>query len=233
MTAPDCPDPAGCPVPDAPARIPAARVRLHTWPAHSRFHRAYDTRWGRNAFNRGRGDTRFAPLVDDGRAVPSMHGAESEAAALLETVFHDLSAGTGRAIYERTLVTTGLVTLETPVALPLVDLRGERLSALGLRRDQLLTTAAEHYPCTRAWAARLRQVRVRGVAPAGLIWHSRQAELADVGEVAVVVLYGDRAPSAAGAYPVLGRGVSSLVEGPGRVLVEEIADRLDALVVPR
>jgi hypothetical protein len=45
----------------------------------------------------------------------------------------------------------------------------------------------------------------------------------------VMILFGDRAPH---DYRLVGPGVRNLVEGIGALLVEEIAETLDALVEP-
>ncbi len=44
-----------------------------------------------------------------------------------------------------------------------------------------------------------------------------------------MLLFGDRAPT---DYRLVGPGVRNLVEGAGAVLVEEIAETLDALIEP-
>lgn len=230
MTAPLCPSPASCPVPD-PAAFDVSRARLVTWPAGQMFHRVYDTTWGRDAFNPGKGSARFSPLVSKATPIPALYGADTREAALLESVFHDV--GHGGIVYERTLLGLGLVTLRTTVDLTLVDMRDVALAEYGLSRDQLITTPASHYPCTREWGLRLRDARSpSGAVPAGLAWYSRQAEINGVGDVLTVVLYGDRAPSDPGSYEVVAPGVASLVAGPGRVILDEVADSLDVIVEP-
>ena len=65
----------------------------------------------------------------------------------------------------------------------------------------------------------------------GLIWHSRQAELADQDPVEVMVLYGGpRFSSPRGSWRLFGPGASSLFDGPGRLLVDEIAESLSAVI---
>lgn len=66
-----------------------------------------------------------------------------------------------------------------------------------------------------------------------LIWHSRQTELADLPPAEVVVLFGGgRYPDGRGAWHRVGPGSRNLYEGPGRLLVDEVAELLDAGVQP-
>jgi hypothetical protein len=126
-----------------------------------------------------------------------------------------------------------LAHLACPRTLHLVDLRDDALAALGLERPQLIATEAEHYPCTQQWAAWLHAQRIGGRRPAGIVWHSRQAELHPTCPPReVFVLFGDRAPSAPGDYPLVGPGVRNLLEGHGRTRVEELVEGLDAVIVP-
>lgn len=159
-----------------------------------------------------------------------MYGADTEVATLLETVFHDV--GFGGVIFERSLVDRGLVMLSSLVDLPLLDLRDDRLPALGLTRGQLVTTPAEHHACTREWVRLFREVSLAGVTPAGLLWHSRQADLAGGQPADVFMLFGDRAPSTRGAYRVHHPGVTNLVSGAGRVHIEQITEWLDVVIEP-
>jgi hypothetical protein len=65
----------------------------------------------------------------------------------------------------------------------------------------------------------------------GLIWHSRQAELAGHPPAEAVVLFGEpRYTQVRGSWRMFGPGASSLFDGPGRLLVEEIAESLSAVI---
>lgn len=225
----DCPDPDGCPVATALPRLRCTVVR-----AGSPFYRVYDATWGYDEHNPGYGDARFSPIDDPATAdrLPSMYLAATPPAALLETVFHDVHHHVGgRIIYERNLRGKLLAHLRVPTDVALGDLRDPELMRLSLSRSQVVSSPAEHYPCTRRLAvAALHQPR-RGRAFAGLIWHSRQAELAGTGPVEVVLLFGEpRYPAGRGSWPLFGPGASSLYDGPGRLLVDEIAEALNAVV---
>jgi hypothetical protein len=198
------------------------------WPAGRPFHRVYRLRHGVDEFNPGVGDTRFAPLIADA-PVPTMYGGEDETVALLESVFHDVTLGADRIIYHAMLRERGLAHLAASRGLRLIDLRDEALASLGLSRPQIVTSGPDHYSCTRQWSRWLYMQRPSGEAPDGVMWHSRQAELTGHDRRAVMFLFGDRAPS---HYRLVGPGVRNLVEGVGAVLVEEIAESLDALVEP-
>lgn len=232
MTAPDCPVPPACPVPDPPGPVDARRLRTTSWPAGRPFFRVHEHRFGYDTFNPGRGESRFAPIADPD-PVPTLYAGADEAVSLVESVFHDLSAtDVVRTVVESTLRHRGLAHMVATRPLLLLDLRDPALDALGLARSQLVTTSAEHYQCTREWGRWLHARRPGGRRPDGLLWHSRQAELTGRPAGEVLVLWGDRAPTGPGDYRLVGPGVRNLVEGPGRVLVEQIAEELQAVVEP-
>ena len=126
--------------------------------------------------------------------------------------------------------------------MPLIDLPDEGLHRVGLARAQLVATTPQHFPCTREWAATLHRRLVGGVAPAGLLCRSRVAELAEADSL----LFGDLLPRASDACVLFGDRVSTepavwqpgdphyddLSAGDGRLLAEQIADQLGAVIVP-
>lgn len=174
MTAPTCPFPRACPVP-SPDPKDLSKLPLVTMGQSWMFHTCYSHSFGVGFNSSGKGDTRFAPLSDKSRSVvvPTMYGASSQTAALLETIFHDIHSKSSRTIYAASLLQRGLIAMTAPADLPLVDLRDSELSKIGLARDQIVSTTAAHYPCTREWAAALYESRFHGVAAAGILWQSR------------------------------------------------------------
>jgi hypothetical protein len=224
----DCPDPGGCPVAQTLPRLRATALGEDT-----RLYRVYNATWGYDEHNPGYGDARFSPVDDPaiGERLPSMYLAATRTAALLETVFHDVHHKSSRTIYERDLRGKLLAHVRVPAVAALGDLRDPELKRLGLERGEVVSSPAEHYPCTRRLAiAALGQPR-RSHALQGLIWHSRQAELAGTVPAEVVVLYGEpRYRSGRGSWSLFGSGASTLYEGPGRLLVEEIAESLEAVI---
>lgn len=222
-------------MPDPPGGLGPSDLRLTLLPTNASVCRGYELKWGYDSFNPGFGDTRFAPIASEtGEKVPSLYGGVEDIVVLLETVFHDVHHSvTDRVIYEAVLRNWALAFVRLPRELTVVDLRDDALAALGIARDALVATTAEHYPCTRAWATWLHDLSVGGRRAEGILWHSRQAELHQRdGRREVFVLWGDRAPSGPGAYPLTGPGVRNLTEGPGRVLLEQLAEELDATIVP-
>lgn len=197
--------------------------------------RAYELKFGYGSFNPGFGDTRFAPLTTGGgAAIPTLYGGVDDESVLLETVFHEVHhIVADRVIYEAVVRQWGLACIRLPRELTLVDLRDDALEALGITRDELVATTAEHYPCTRAWGLWLHEHPIDGLAAEGILWHSRQSELRTPGtRREVFVLWGDRAPSEPDAYELTGPGVRNLVEGPGRVLLDRLAEDLAASIEP-
>jgi hypothetical protein len=197
----------------------------------STWYRVYDATWGYDEHNPGYGDARFSPIDDpvSGSRLPSMYLAATREAALLETVFHDVHQCSDRTIYERDLRGKLLAHVRVPAPAVLADLRDRELRRFRIEREQLVSGTAEHYPCTRR-AAICALEQNAGVH--GLIWHSRQAELAGQPAQEVVVLFGEpRYSTRRGTWTLFGPGASSLCDGPGRLMVEEIAERVfDAVI---
>jgi hypothetical protein len=235
MPSADCPEPADCPVPAAPGARRADDFRSTVLPANAVVCRGFEFKWGYDSFNPGFGDTRFAPISTDASdRVPTLYGGVDDVSVLLETVLHDVHHDIpDRIIYEAIVRKWGLAFVRLPRDIVVVDLRDEALAALGFSRKDLITTTAEHYCCTREWAQWLYGQRIDGVATSGLLWHSRQAELHQPTiRREVFVLWGDRAPSGPGDYPLTGPGVRNLTEGAGRILLDQLAEDLDARVEP-
>jgi hypothetical protein len=226
----DCPDPEGCMV--APTLPQLHVVSLGEGTA---WYRVYNTTWGYDEHNPGYGDARFSPIDDPvtHKRLPCMYLAANPTAALLETLFHDVYHDSSRTMYERHLRGKLLAHVRVPAGAVLGDLRDPELDRMNLRRNAIVSSPAEHYPCTRRLAvAALGQPHNEGTLQ-GLIWCSRQAELVDEEPVEVVVLFGGRRYSSRrGSWHLFGPGAQNLYEGPGRLLVDEIAERLDAVIQP-
>lgn len=243
MTAPGCLDPASCQVPN-PGDVDLRRLRLARLPADLVFHTAYRRAHWPALFNpSAAGNARFSPLVVGAATVPTLYGAATQTVALLESCFHGVHELATKTVSEPLdLAPRGLVALNTPALLPLIDLRNDALERLGLTRAQLIATTPEHYDCTREWAVALHHRRVGGVAPAGLLWQSRIAELAQadsllLGDLLTVasevfVLFGDRVPPDPVAWHPGDPHYDDLTNGDGRLLAEQIAEQLGAVIVP-
>ncbi len=232
MTAPyppqviTCPNPSGCRV--ATTLPPLQTVTLT---AGTLLYRVYDGTWGYDEHNPGKGDTRFAPIDDPEtkKRLPNMYLGETPTTVLLESVFHDVHEDGSNVIYEQHLSQKLLAHVQVPVDATLGDLRDSQLSALGLQRHQVVSSPAEHYPCTRRLAV-IALAQPHNPPLQGLVWHSRQAELARKPPQEVIVLFGDRYPSKRGQWQRIGPGSQNLYQGPGRVLVDAIAVELEAVI---
>jgi len=224
-----CPDPPGCPVRPA---LPLAELRVVVLDGGVPLFRCYDGTYGYDETNPGYGDARFSPFDDaTGARVPVLYAAQTPAAALLETVFHDVHHDAARVIYGACLVEQLLAHVALPAPLTVVDLRDPELARLAITRAELVSTPAEHYPCTRRLARAVHGARIgHTVRAQGLLWHSRQAELAG-GVAEVLVVFGDRYTTTRGSWPRRPPGSQNLWEGPGREQIDEIAEQLDAVVV--
>lgn len=218
-----CPHPDGCPV--LPVRdLDTRRHRIEEGRA---LFRCYDARWGYAQPNPGGEGTRFAPFdaLETGQRVPTMYLAATDTAALLETVFHEVHHEASRIVYEVQLLGRLVAKVAVPDELDLVDLRDDELTRLGVRRGELVSSPAEHYPCTCRWAQRLHDGGAHG-----MIWHSRQAELAGKEPVEVLVVFCDRYGPGRGPWQLTPPGLRTLYDGAGRDRVDEIALELGAEV---
>lgn len=238
MSAPGCADPDGCPVPD-PSQVDLRRLTSTVLPSGTPLRRGHRSRHdpadpvpATDGLPDARRMTRFAPVPGAAHA----YVARREIAALLESTLHDVVAGYPRIRWPQ-LVGWSLshVTLRRDVRL--IDLRDEALAALGLERRQLVATDPGHYPCTRVWAERLHGRHVGGQPTAGLLWHSRQAEIhADQGirPILADVLVGEQAevavlwPAGPGPWLTVVGGPWPLDTGRGLELVRDVANLLGA-----
>jgi RES domain-containing protein len=243
VTAPGCLDRTNCPVP-SPGSVDLRRLRIVRVSAGTTFHTSYRSRHWPALFNPSTsGDARFSPLEIGGVVVATMYLARTQTVALLETSFHDVHQTAARHISEPLqLAGRGVVALSAPVSLPLVDLRDDELARLGLDRAQLVSTSPEHYSCTQEWGAALRSRRIGPISPVGILWRSRVAELAGgdsllLGDLLTLgsevgVLFGDRLSTDPTVWKPGDPHYTDLSSGQGRLLAEQIAEQLRAVIVP-
>lgn len=230
----DCPDPAGCPVAVEEFEGVAASGALPeiAVPPGQDWYRVYDARDGFAQPNPGHGDTRFAPFDDlaSGTRVPTLYLAESLTAALLETSFHDVSEKQPRVVSERALLGKLHGRIAPQDRLHLTDLRDEALARLQIDRAQVVSSSSEHYPCTRRVA---RAIHASPQHLDGILWHSRQTELNRLPAAEALVLFADRAPTDRRAWALAtSRSASgSLLEGVGRLLLDQLAEELEVTIL--
>lgn len=144
-----CPHPAGC---DVVATLPT----LNTVPLDKgrRLYRVYDGKWGYDEFNAGWSDTRFAPIDNPitGKRLSNIYLGESSTGVLLESVFHDVRQLGSMIAFDAHLHEKLLAHIEVPADATLGDLRDPELTRLNLKRSRVISSPAEHYPCTRRLA---------------------------------------------------------------------------------
>ena len=168
-----CPDPAGCRVlrPGALGPLRPYVIKAGTeWFNVARHDLVFNSGGG--------GDSRFAPLFTSaGEVVPYVYLAQNPIAALLETALHDVW-GTSSAVQHVDLSGRRLRRIVCTSDLRVVDLRDHRLAGYGFGREELVSSPSEHYACTRRWADHHLKSGIGGKPTTGMIWHSRQTELA-------------------------------------------------------
>lgn len=199
----------------------------------TRVYRVYDGTWGYDEPNPGFGDARFSPFdaSSDGHRVSTLYAAETETGALLETVFHEVHQDGGRIVYDSSLREQLLAHVKIPAPLRLVDLRDAFLARASIDRSQLVSSPAEHYPCTRRIARHIYDTYAESGHAHGLLWHTRQAELTGDPPTTVMIVFADMYPAHRGGWQRIGPGSQNLLEGPGRLKVDAIANDLGATIV--
>lgn len=177
----------------------------------------------------GAGNTRFAPLDD----VSHAYLATTTFSALLESALHDAAPPAPR-IYEAQLRLWAEQAVRLRHQVRLIDLRDDELARLELDRDELVSTSAVHYPCTRVWAKALHGRSIGGQQTHGLLWHSRQRELharALTGRPALADLVDEHPsevaviwspPSPRRLLAPAPRGLGPLDEGQGRHYLDDL-----------
>jgi hypothetical protein len=263
---PPCPRPGRCPVATTefeallsgdPADLVVCEVdEGEPWV------RVYESIDGMAAQNPGYGrGSRFAPFPGTGVApdylVPTMYLARSLDAALMETVLRSVDGASTSAALPPVVTGHDLLghqhaKMLLPRPMRLLDLRDPALEDLGIPRSGVVSSAALHYPCTRRIA---ELVHAHAERFDGILWHSRQAELAwvraagglvitgrsigaSVGRVAgdedeVMVLFGTRvAEGRTGRWTLAETPDSNgaLFEGEGRAAVLRVAAQVGAVV---
>jgi hypothetical protein len=113
--------------------------------------------------------------------VPIMYAAETEDAAIAETLLHDIPAEGGLLPYDQ-YATKVLVRLEVTQHLRVAVLHGTGLRRLKVTAAELTSSPASSYPSTVRWAE-----AAHDVGSDGLVWMSRQCN-----DAKAYVFFGDR-----------------------------------------
>ncbi len=229
-----CPDPPACPVAvdQLTALAQQGTLPVLSLPTSRHWYRVYDGRYGYGEPNPGHGDTRFAPF--DARSnksrVPTMYLADTLEAALLETSFRDVHTLQPRVVSEAALLGKFHARLVPSEPLSVVDLRDHVLRDLAFAREQVTSSPSEHYPCTRQIA---QAIHAAPGAPAGILWHSRQAELSGKHDYEAAIVFFDRLSQDATVWQLgpYRNATGALLEGAGRLLLDEVAESLEVTVI--
>lgn len=131
-------------------------------------------------FNPGFGaPTRFGFFGNP--VVPIMYAAETEDAAIAETLLHDIPAEGGLLPYDQ-YATKVLVRLEVTQRLRVAILHGTGLRRLKVTAAELTSSPASSYTSTVRWAEAAHDIGLDG-----LVWMSRQCN-----DTKAYVFFGDR-----------------------------------------
>lgn len=228
-----CPKPSNCTVAveEFTALAQSGALPTVTFPSDYHWVRVYSAQDSFSTPNPGYGDTRFAPFdsLDSGQRIPTLYLAESLEAALLETTFHYIHEKDDQVVSEIQLHGRLQAHVTPPTELHVVDLRDEQLENLGLVRANIASSPPEHYPCTRRVAQAIYSMPNKtGPRPAGIVWHSRQAELAGRNGVNSLVVFADRVPHQRDSWKLLLHRYASgaLLEGAARLALDSLAESL-------
>lgn len=113
-------------------------------------------------FNPGGGaPTRFAPFGDS--PVGVLYAADTEEAAVCESLLHDVPPGPGQLLYEQAAKRV-LAPLEVTRELRLASLMGDGLRILGTEAEHVTATPASQYHRTVRWAEAAHAVGFDGLA---------------------------------------------------------------------
>jgi hypothetical protein len=158
--------------PEPPAeREPA----VETIAAGSELVRLYRRRFGPIAFNpNAEAEGRFRPVHDAAEVVATIYLADDQETALAEVLLRGvdaLAAGNRPRLYRRQVLGISMARIEVRRELRLVRLRGQGLTRLGLRREELIMVGPPEYSYTARWAQAFYE------SPEefdGIVWTSHQ-----------------------------------------------------------
>jgi len=148
----------------------------HVWPAGEDIVRIHDVQYEPNVFNPSPAPGRFRPVYGaSGRPVPTLYGASGFGSALSETVFHDISPTSERAV-PFTEIERLLRSIVVPRRdLVLIKLLADGLTRLRVRNAEIVDVDDAGYQGTRLWGQACFEWRAAdGGAADGIVWMSRQ-----------------------------------------------------------
>ena len=185
----------------------------HILEAGSVLHRVFQNQWKVTDFNPGKGaPTRFAFFGNP--IVGVLYAADTEEAAVCESILHDIPPGPGNVLYEQ--VARRVCAPLTPTRdLRLASLMGDGLRILGTEAKHVTATPASMYPRTVRWAEAAHRAGFDG-----LVWMSNRRNTDRA-----YVLFGDRVD---GSLEAIASGGRIFAAGEG---FDWLADYLATLKV--
>lgn len=210
----------------APPDFKSITPRFYPWSAGTPIIRVHKSVYPATDFNPGTagGIAGRFHFFDDpsGKTVPILYGAESNDAAIAETLFRDVPlTGPGRILLKSRFRELSIATIAANRDLTLVELFGHGLRRLGVRPDQLTATEASEYQFTTLWAKALHD---SFDTTDGLIWMSRHFNASKA-----IMLFGDRVVDA--DLTVLNAGIPLAAPGVGLTMVHEAANKADITII--
>lgn len=214
------------PLPTPPVKVVKCTLAMNTplWRVHSH-------KYAETEFNPGpgpgpgpspsTGGARFSPIVNaDGNNIPTLYAGVSVAAALMETVFHDVPFGLGLKSMPVSRFNGQVISCINPQRdLTLAKLYGPATRYYPDTHGGMTNCNSYHYSHTREWA---RAIHAADLVD-GLIWMSRQHS-----DQMVLMLFGDRLraselqitvpATAITSHTVAGKVIKTLAEEMGLIL---------------
>lgn len=208
---------------------PKPPATLHITPvilsSNQMLHRVHSDEYEGDQFNPGsKGNARFSPIRNtQGDLIPTIYGADTFDAALMESVFHDVPHVPGfKQFDKRKLEGQEHSRVQVTQDLKLAALTSKPLRKLGPTRKQLIDTEKDQYPQTREWAEAIHK---QHPDIQGLYWTSRQDDSAGA-----VMLFGDRVPES--VLQQVGDSRSLLKDEQAYAEVLDVAEVIGVLIVP-
>jgi RES domain len=157
---------------------------IETLPKDHRLYRVFTNTRPPTEFNPGIGAaTRFGFFGKP--VVPIMYAADTEEAAIAETLLHDIPVEGGNLLWDN-YSRKALALLEVTSELRLAVLHGMKLRQLGVGPQDVTSSPASSYPETVKWAE-----AAHGCGVDGMVWMSRLCNNAKA-----YVFFGDRCAGA-------------------------------------
>lgn len=139
-------------------------------------HRVHQSTYAPNCFNLCSGQpTRFAPVHDaSGNCIPSLYAGSTMAAAVHETVFHDIPAQAKlKTVPQQQILIRSHSELEATRDIELALLTNVTLGPWRISRRDLIESSVKLYAQTAQWAEAIHH-QFPNVE--GLVWTSRQCD---------------------------------------------------------